>query len=152
MYYVNSSIFCQTLALRVSLKYASLGHWHRRRLVINIGEGKNLGQKYWGAKIFGKYIFRQHSKKIPFYSQKFLMTFFSHQQLFQKMTPFIQNGLPFLCIFLFLCLCFCFLSCFIFLYNFFYKFSFDYWGGAKKGFCPCEEYITFFTYSYCMGG
>ena len=34
---------------------------HRRRLVINIG-GKNLGHKYWGAKILGKYVFRQHSK------------------------------------------------------------------------------------------
>ena len=79
----------------------------------------------------GKYVFRQHSKKnfekIPFYSQTFLKTFLFIDNFFQKFTPFIQNLLPFLCIFLFLCLCFCFLSCF------FVKiknkiFSSDYWG------------------------
>ena len=51
-----------------------------RRLVIDIGGwGKNVGHKYWGAQILGKYIFRQHSRIFfflkPFYYQNCLMTF-----------------------------------------------------------------------------
>src|SRR6218665_304908 len=87
-------------------------HW--RRLVINIGGQKFGSQLLGGAKILVKYFLRQHSKKIPFYSQKFLRTFFSHRQLFLKIyTPFIQNLLPFLCIFLSLSL---FLLSFMFLH------------------------------------
>src|SRR6218665_3434449 len=55
---------------------------------------------------------------------------------FQKFTPFIQNVLPFCCIF-FLCLCFCFLSCFYVLKNkIFLNSRLIIGGGAEKGFCP----------------
>ena len=70
--------------------------------------GKNLGQKY---------ILRQHCKKfkkIPFYSKKFLRTIFLViDNFFQKFTSFIQNLLPFLCMFLSLSL---FLISFIFIF------------------------------------
>jgi len=59
---------------------------------------------------------------------------FSHRQLFQKFTPFIQNLLRFFCIFLSF-------SLFLLSFMFFFqnkknkKFSSDYWG-AKKGLPP----------------
>src|SRR6218665_66221 len=123
-----------------------------RRLVINIGGGKNLGHKYWGGKNlghkywegknFGKIYFQTtFSKKIlkkSFYSQKFLMTFF-HRQLFLKnLHPsFKMYSLFFL--FFFLCLCFCFLSCFLSKNKKNKKFSSDYWG-QKNGFFPHLNY------------
>src|SRR6218665_844245 len=89
---------------------ANNGRNHRRRLVINIGGRANSfgSQILGGAKIVGKYVFRQHSKKnveknpkIPFYSLKFITTLFLViDNLFQKCIPLIQNVLPFLCIFL----------------------------------------------------
>jgi len=63
--------------------------------------GKNLGHKYWGAKISGKYIFRQHYQKNPLLFSKISEDLFLvFLNLFQKCTPFIQNLRPFLCIFL----------------------------------------------------
>src|SRR6218665_1177879 len=47
---------------------------HRRRLVINIGEG-NLVHKYWGAKILGKFIFRQKILEKFIFRQKILEKF-----------------------------------------------------------------------------
>src|SRR6218665_3688495 len=88
-----------------SLIGAILGHSHRRRLVINIG-----------GEISGKYIFRQHYKKyfknLLLFSKISEDLFLVIDNFFQKFTPFIQNVLHFLSIFLFLCLCFCFLSFF----------------------------------------
>src|SRR6218665_1752112 len=106
---------------------------HRRRLVINMG-GKNLGHKYWGGKKFGKIYFQttfyKNFEKIPFYFLKFLRTFFSHQQLFQKMTSFIQKVLPFLCIFLSLSL---FLLSFVFYFKKTITNSRLIIGGQKRG-------------------
>jgi len=57
-----------------------------------------------GGKILGKNIFRQHSKKMlqnPLLFSKISEDLFLViNNFFQKMTPFIQNVLPFLCIFL----------------------------------------------------
>src|SRR6218665_2902391 len=88
---------------------------HRRRLVINIG----------GAKILGKFIFRQKIlKKLPSILSKILKKlpsilskisddlFFSHRQLFYKIYTFNSKCTPFS---LYYCLCFCFLSCLFFL-------------------------------------
>src|SRR6218665_2332421 len=76
---------------------------HRRRLVINIG-GQKFGSQILGGKNFGKICFQttlsKNFEKIPFYSQKFLTTFFVIDNFFQKYTPSIQNLLQFLCIFL----------------------------------------------------
>src|SRR6218665_2940736 len=58
---------------------------------------------------------------------------------FQKFTPFIQNVLPFCCIF-FLCLCFCFLSCFYVLKNKIFLNSRLIIGGQKRGFAPHLNY------------
>ena len=110
---------------------------HRRRLVINIG-GKNLGHKYWGCKNFGKMFsdnILKKVEKIPFYSLKFLTTFFSHQQLFFKNLHSSFKIYSLFSVFFFLCLCFCFLSCFFKIQN--KIFSSDYWeGGQKIGFAP----------------
>src|SRR6218665_4200363 len=44
---------------------------HRRRLVINIGVGKNLGHKQWRGKNFGEIYFQtKNLEKVPFYSPK----------------------------------------------------------------------------------
>ena len=64
-----------------------LGAVHRRRLVINIGGGKNLGHKYWGAKIWGEFIFRQKIlEKFPSILSKIPDDLF-----FQSSTTFLQN-------------------------------------------------------------
>ena len=96
---------------------------HRRRLVINIGEG-NLVHIYWGAKILGKFIFRQKILEKFIFRQKILEKFPSIlskisdyiflviDNFLKKITPFIQNVLP---LSLYCCLCFCFLSCLFFL-------------------------------------
>src|SRR6218665_2577761 len=60
------------------------------------------------------------------------MTFFSHRQLFSKSTPFIQNLLPFLCIFLSSSL---FLLSFMFFNKKNQKLLSDYCGG-KRSFAP----------------
>src|SRR6218665_824298 len=89
---------------------------HRRRLVINIG-GKNLGHKYWGAKLLGKYVFRPHSTK-NFEKNPLLFSktsedlFLVIDNYFQKFTTLHSKFTPFFFVFVFLCLCFCFLSCF----------------------------------------
>jgi len=139
--YLQNIHKCPLCFIKIS-KFPSI---QRRRLVINIGRGKNLGHKYWGAKGLGKYIFRQHSKKIwkkSFYSKKFLMTFFLVIDNFLKQIYTLHsklNWLPFLCIFLSLSL---FLLSFMF--SFFNpknkKFLSDYWGGAKRGFAPRLNY------------
>src|SRR6218665_3036639 len=54
-------------------------------------------------------------EKIPFYSQKFLTTFFkSSTTFFKNLHPSFKIYSLFF-VFFFLCLCFCFLSCFLFL-------------------------------------
>ena len=91
--------FSMILSSKVQL---SAHREQRRRLVINIGGKKNLGQKYWGGKILGKYVFRQDSKTISKKSSSILWNFwrafFSHWQFFSKMytlhskfTPFTLN-------------------------------------------------------------
>src|SRR6218665_1645351 len=76
---------------------------HRRRLVINIGRAKIWVTNIGGANILRKYIFRQHSKKNlknPLLFSKISEDLFFINNFFKKMTPFIQNVLPFLWIFL----------------------------------------------------
>src|SRR6218665_3331070 len=68
------------------------------------------------------------------------MTFLVIDNFFQKFTPFIQNVLPFLCIFLSL---FLFLLSFMFLRvknKKFFNSRLIIGGGAKKGFCPHLHY------------
>src|SRR6218665_3683230 len=72
----------------------------------------NIGEQKFKENIFSDNILKNFEEN-PFYSTKFLRTFFSHRQLFQKFTPFIQNLLPFLCIFLPLSL---FLLSFVFIF------------------------------------
>ena len=107
----------------------------RRRRVINMG-GKNLGQKYWGTKILGKYSFRQHYKKNPLLFSKISEDIFLViDNFFQKFTPLIKNVLPFLCMFLSLSL---FLLSFMFLRvknKTFFNYRLIIGGGAKKEFC-----------------
>src|SRR6218665_2818481 len=81
-----------------------LGAVHRRRLVINIGGGKNLGHKYWGAKIWGEFIFRQKIlEKFPSILSKIPdgLFFLVIDNFFAKLTLFIQYVLHFLCIVVF---------------------------------------------------
>src|SRR6218665_1227042 len=91
-----------------------------RRLVINIGGGKNLGHKYWGSKNFLKIYFKKKIFKSSLqFSKKILTTFFLVIEHFfsKKCTLFIENvQIYFLFfVFFFLSLCFCFLSCLFFL-------------------------------------
>ena len=73
--------------------------------------------------------------KTSFYSQKFLMTFFLVIDNFKKkFTPFIQNLLPFLCIFPSLSL-FLLLS-FMFSFLIKKKILVRLLGGQKRGFAP----------------
>src|SRR6218665_3478965 len=104
--------YVQYLCIRSENLYSA----PRRRLVINIGGGQKFrSQILGGAKILGKFIFRQKILKSSLlFSPKFLMTTFSfsHRQLFfTKFTPFIQNVLRIFCIlslfllsFMFICL------------------------------------------------
>src|SRR6218665_1399466 len=107
---------------------------HRRRLVINIGGGKNLGHKYWEGKHFGEIYFQTKTlEKFPSILSKISDDlFYSHRQPFYKIYTFHSKCTPFS---LYCCLCFCFLSCLFFSINKIKKFLSDYWG-AKKGFCP----------------
>src|SRR6218665_2099440 len=98
----------------------------------------NIGEQKFKENIFSDNILKNFEEN-PFYSTKFLRTFFSHRQLFQKFTPFIQNLLPFLCIFLPLSL-FLLSFVFFFLQIIFLKFLSDYWGGQKRGFAPHLNY------------
>ena len=86
---------------------------HQRRLVINIG-----GQKFWsqilgGAKILGKFIFRQKIlKSFLLFSPKFLTIFFLVlDNFFYKISTFHSKCTLFS---LYCCLCFCFLSFYFF--------------------------------------
>ena len=93
---------------------------------------KDMGIHYGYSKKFWKKFF---------YSQKFLMTFyFVIDNFSQKLTPFIQNLLHFLCIFLYLSL---FLLSFRFFLLKIKKLEILVWllgGGQKKGFCPHLNY------------
>jgi len=91
-------------------------HEYRRRLVINIGEGKRLGEN-----IFSDIL-------NFFYPQKFLTTFFSHRPTFSKFLPFFQNLLPYYFYF--------------FVSFFFYVYKIPLWllGWGKKGGLPHHNY------------
>src|SRR6218665_1647080 len=106
-------------------------HIQRGRLVINIGGAKMLVSNIGGGKLFGKCIFRQHSKKIEKILQLYKISddlFLVIENFFQKFTPFIQNLLPFLCIFLSLSL---FLLSFMFFkYKKIKNSRLNYWGRA----------------------
>jgi len=100
---------------------------------------KNLGHKYWGGKNLGKIYFQtKNLEKNPFLFSKISEDLsLVIDNFFTKFTPFIQNVLPFLCIFLSL-----FLLSFMLIFFKYKKLKNSRLiiGGAKKGFCPHLNY------------
>ena len=69
-------------------------HYHRQ--CVNIGGAKIWVTNIGGAKIYGKYIFKQNSQKnLEKNPKKFLMTFFSHRQLFKQISTLHSKFTPF---------------------------------------------------------